>query len=84
MILTAVPRVAINFGKPNQQFLGKVSLSEIKALNAEGHFPAGSMGPKIDAAIRFLEGGGTRVTICDLHQTIEALRGETGTTIVAD
>ncbi|MBK8008829.1 MAG: carbamate kinase [Rhizobiales bacterium] len=84
MILTAVPRVAINFGKPNQQFLGKVSLSEIKALNAEGHFPAGSMGPKIEAAIRFLEGGGARVTICDLHQTIEALRGETGTTIVAD
>ena len=64
MILTATPKVAINFGKPDQQFLDRVTLSEIRALNAEGHFPPGSMGPKIDASIRFLEGGGTTRDHC--------------------
>ena len=84
MILTAVPKIAINFGKPNQQFLDRVSLSEIKALNAEGHFPAGSMGPKVAAAIRFLERGGKRVVIGHLNEAIEALEGTSGTTVVAD
>jgi carbamate kinase len=84
MILTAVPRVAINFGKPNQQALDRVSLSEIRALHAEGHFPPGSMGPKIDAAIQFLDGGGTRVMIGRLEDAIPVMRGETGTHIVAD
>lgn len=84
MILTAVPKVAINFGKSNQRFLDEVSLEEIKALHAEGHFPPGSMGPKIAAAIKFLDGGGKRVVICDLKQTIEALSGKTGTSIVAN
>jgi carbamate kinase len=84
IIMTAVPRVAINFGKPNQQSLERVTLSEIKKLNAEGHFPPGSMGPKIDAAIQFLEGGGKRVAIGPLEDAVPILKGETGTTIVAD
>lgn len=84
IIMTAVPRVAINFGKPNQRSLERVTLSEIKKLNAEGHFPPGSMGPKIDAAIQFLEGGGKRVAIGPLEDAVPILRGETGTTIVAD
>ncbi|MBT6442083.1 MAG: carbamate kinase, partial [Alphaproteobacteria bacterium] len=84
MILTATPKVAINFGKPDQQFLDRVTLSEIKALNAEGHFPPGSMGPKIDASIRFIEGGGERVIIADLEQAMDALNGNTGTHIVRD
>jgi carbamate kinase len=84
MILTATPKVAINFGKPDQQFLDRVTLSEIRALNAEGHFPPGSMGPKIDASIRFLEGGGQRVIIADLEQAMDALNGKTGTHIVRD
>lgn len=84
MILTATPKVAINFGKPDQQFLDRVTLSEIKALNAEGHFPPGSMGPKIDAAIRFIEGGGERVIIADLEQAMDALNGKTGTHIIRD
>ena len=81
IILTSTPKVAINFGKPNQKFLDDVTLSEIKALNLEGHFLPGSMGPKIDAAIRFLEDGGKHVVIADLEQAIEALNGETGTHI---
>jgi carbamate kinase len=84
MILTAVPKVAINFNTPEQRELDQVSLRELRALNGEGHFPPGSMGPKIDAAIRFLDGGGERVIIGQLEQAMAALRGETGTHVVAD
>ncbi|MGN6460825.1 MAG: carbamate kinase [Pseudolabrys sp.] len=84
LILTAVPRVAVNFGKPDKKELGRVSLAEIKAYHREGHFPPGSMGPKVDAAIRFLEGGGKRAIISHLDCAMAALRGETGTHVVHD
>lgn len=84
MILTAVPRVAINFGQPNQEALDRVTLSEVRKLHADGHFPPGSMGPKIDAAIEFLERGGRRVMIGRLEEVLPVLRGESGTHIVAD
>ncbi len=82
MLLTAVPKIAVDFGKPTQRFLDRVTLPDLKALNAEGHFPPGSMGPKIDAAIRFLERGGKRVVIGRLTEAVAALKGETGTHIV--
>lgn len=82
LILTAVPRVAINFGKPDKRELDQVSLAQIKAYHREGHFPPGSMGPKVDAAIRFLEGGGKRAIISHLNCAMAALTGETGTLIV--
>jgi carbamate kinase len=84
MILTAVPRVAIEFGKPAQQELARVSLSQIRQYHAQGQFPAGSMGPKVEAAIHFLEGGGRRAIITSLDAAVPALRGETGTHIVPD
>ncbi len=84
MILTAVPKVAIDFGKPTRRDLDRVTLRELKAYRAEGHFPPGSMGPKIDAAIGFIEGGGERVIIAKLDDAMPALRGETGTHVVAD
>jgi len=84
MILTAVPRIAIRFGTPEQRDLERVSLSDLRALQAEGHFPPGSMGPKVEAAIRFLERGGKRVIVCHIEQVLPALRGETGTHIVPD
>ena len=84
MLLTAVPKIAVHFGKPDQRFLDRVTLSELKALAAEGHFPPGSMGPKIAAAIRFLEKGGKRVVIARLDEAVPALKGETGTHIVPD
>ena len=84
MILTAVSRVAINYGKPNQQDLDRLSLSRIRELHAEGHFPAGSMGPKIDAAIQFLEIGGRRVMVGRIEDAIPILRGAAGTHIVND
>ena len=84
MILTAVPRVAIDFGKPSQRDLERVSLSEMRRYQAEGHFPPGSMGPKVEAALRFLDAGGRRVVITSLDSAVPALRGETGTHIVHD
>lgn len=84
IILTAVPRVAVHFGKPEQRFLDRVSLSDIKRLHEEGHFPPGSMGPKIDAAVQFIEGGGRRCIIARIEDAVAALRGEAGTQIVSD
>ncbi|MFK7994648.1 MAG: carbamate kinase [Granulosicoccus sp.] len=84
MILTAVHQVSIHFGTPQQQALDMVSLRDLRRYQKEGHFPAGSMGPKVSAAIRFLEGGGQRVIIAHIDDAMSALRGETGTHIVAD
>jgi len=84
MILTAVSRVAIHYGTPQQRFLDRVTLSALKALHAEGHFPPGSMGPKVEAAIRFIEMGGKRVIIGHLNEALSALRGETGTHVIPD
>ncbi len=84
MILTAVSRVAVNFGKPNQRELDRVPVSEMRKHLADGQFPAGSMGPKVEAAIQFIEGGGKRAIIGSLDEALPALRGETGTHIVPD
>ena len=81
-ILTSVDAVAINFGTPQQKSLAEVSLAQIKKLYAERHFPAGSMGPKILAAIKFLEDGGDMVTITSFENAGRALKGEAGTRIV--
>lgn len=82
MILTAVPRVAIHFGMPQERKLSEVGLTEMKQYYEAGHFPAGSMGPKVEAAIRFLENGGKRAIIADLREALPALRGESGTHIL--
>jgi carbamate kinase len=84
LILTAVDRVAINFGKPNQQFLATMTASEARRLLGEGHFPDGSMGPKIDAAIQFIEGGGQKVLITSIEKAEAALRQQDGTWILPD
>jgi carbamate kinase len=84
MILTAVPRVSVHFGTPRQRELGRVSASEMRSYLAAGEFPEGSMGPKVDAALRFLDQGGKRVIITSLEKAVPALRGETGTHIVPD
>ena len=84
MILTGVDRVALDFGGPDERPLETVGLAEARRYLAEGQFPAGSMGPKIDAAIDFLERGGRRVVIGGLGQALEALTGESGTQILPD
>ena len=82
MILTAVPKVSVNFGKPGQKELELETVRTLRAFQKEGHFPEGSMGPKVEAALRFLEGGGERVIITHLEAVEAALRGETGTHVV--
>jgi carbamate kinase len=84
MILTAVPKISIHFGSPEQRELDQITMRELSRFQAEGHFPAGSMGPKVDAILQFLDGGGERVIIAHLDEAMPALRGETGTHIVAD
>jgi carbamate kinase len=83
VISTAVEKVALNFGKPNEQWLDKMTLAEAKAYLAEGtHFAKGSMAPKIQAIIWFLENGGKQALITDPKNIGRALKGETGTWIV--
>ena len=64
-ILTDIPKVAINFKKPNQQFLDKITVAEASEYHANGEFEAGSMGPKVLAAIQFVKNGGERTIITD-------------------
>ncbi|MGI9410347.1 MAG: carbamate kinase [Hyphomicrobiaceae bacterium] len=84
IILTAVSKIAVNFGTPDQREIDQITAQELRTLHNDGHFPPGSMGPKIDATLRFLEGGGERVIIAHLDEAMPALRGEAGTHIVAD
>jgi len=83
VISTAVEKVALNFGKPNQKWLDKMTLAEAKGYLAEGiHFAKGSMAPKIQAIIWFLENGGKQALITNPENIGRALKGETGTWIV--
>jgi carbamate kinase len=83
MIQTGVPRVAIRFGQPDQRWLDRITVAEAEALAAEGHFGAGSMGPKIEAVLDFVKGRtGGRGVITDVAHLDGALRGESGTWIV--
>ncbi|MFZ2098609.1 MAG: carbamate kinase [Anaerolineales bacterium] len=83
LISTAVEKVAINFGKPNQKWLDRMTLPEAKNYLVEGiHFAKGSMAPKIQAIIWYLEAGGKQALITSPENIGRALRGETGTWIV--
>jgi carbamate kinase len=78
-----VEKVAINFGKPEQKDLSEISVTEAKRYLREGHFPPGSMGPKMLSAIRFLESGGEMVIITTPENLEKALNYESGTRIVS-
>ncbi|HDS02297.1 MAG TPA: carbamate kinase [Firmicutes bacterium] len=81
VISTGVEKVALGFGTPEERVLDRMTVEECKKYVAEGHFPKGSMGPKIKAAVDFIERGGKKVIIT-LPETIEeALEGRTGTVI---
>lgn len=82
VILTNVEQVAVNFGKKTQKNLTRVRLKELKRYQEKGHFPAGSMGPKIKAAINFIENGGKEVIVTSPKELIRAIKGQTGTHIV--
>ena len=82
IISTGVDKVAIDFKKPTQRELDRLTLADAKKYLAEGQFPAGSMGPKIEAAIDFLEHGGKEVIITQPHLLEDAIAGKNGTHLV--
>jgi carbamate kinase len=81
VVLTGVPKVAIDFGKPSQVFLDRMTVAEAEKHLAVGQFPAGSMGPKIEAAIQFVRASGKEVLITDVEHLREALEGKDGTLV---
>ncbi|MCK4364708.1 MAG: carbamate kinase [Thermoplasmatales archaeon] len=81
LILTNVEKVFLNYNTPEQKALDNVSLKDLKKYYDAGHFPPGSMGPKILAAIRFIESGGKKVIISDVEKGWDAFQGKTGTHI---
>lgn len=81
LILTDVEQVYINYRKPDQKALSNLTLQEAQAYMEAGHFAAGSMGPKMRAAISFIESGGREAIITHLHSAIAALDGKTGTSV---
>jgi carbamate kinase len=82
VVLTGVAKVAIDFETPTQRTLDRITVSEAQRYLAEGQFPAGSMGPKIEAAIQFVNRSGGQVLITDVEHLRDALAGGEGTLIV--
>ena len=81
IVASDVEGAAVDWGKPEQRVLGKVAVSEIKEYVEAGHFPAGSMGPKVDAVIQFAESTGNRSIICNLDDIQKSVEGIAGTEI---
>ena len=79
LILTDVEKVKLNFRKPNEKDLDKLTIAEAEKYLEEGHFLPGSMEPKVKACIRFLKAGGEKAIITSLDKAVEALEGKTGT-----
>ena len=82
LISTAVPQIALNYSQPEQQWLDTMTLAEAKAYMEQGHFAKGSMEPKVQAIINYLEAGGKEALVTDPDNIERALAGETGTRIV--
>jgi len=82
LISTTVEKVALNFGKPNEKLLDRITLADAKKYYEQGHFPPGSMGPKIQAIINFIENGGKEALITNPENIERALLGKTGTHIL--
>jgi len=82
IILTSVDKVSLNYSKQNQRDIDQMTVKEAEQYLAEKHFPPGSMGPKIEAAIDFLKAGGERVIIGSIEKAYEAINGDAGTIII--
>ena len=80
-IVTDVPQVALDFGKPTQRPMDRMTVADARKHLTEGQFPAGSMGPKIEAILDFLEAGGERAVITDMDHLVQAVDGKAGTQI---
>ncbi|MFH1092407.1 MAG: carbamate kinase [Pseudomonadota bacterium] len=83
LMATDVEGAAVNYGRPDQEFLRSLSLEQAAALLAQGHFPPGSMGPKVEAAMQYLRNGGRRAVIASIDSIAEAVAGRAGTEFLA-
>ncbi|HHX87986.1 MAG TPA: carbamate kinase, partial [Firmicutes bacterium] len=83
LMLTDVPRVFLRYGKPDQEELKTVTVKEMEKYIQQGHFAAGSMGPKVEAAVRFVQKPGRRAIITSLDQAVSAIEGTAGTQILS-
>ena len=81
-ILTDVENAYLNYGTPNQEKIDEITSGKLRNYLNDGYFAEGSMGPKVEAAIRFVESGGERAIISQLGKLVEALEGKTGTQVV--
>jgi carbamate kinase len=84
MIATDVEAAVLRYGTPQAEPIGQVAAARMREYAAQGHFAGGSMGPKVEAACRFVEAGGERSIIAKLDQLDLAVRGQTGTVVVPD
>jgi carbamate kinase len=82
LIATDVQGVALNYGKKNQEFLRTLTTRQAARFVAQGHFPLGSMGPKIEAAVQFVRKTGKRAVIASIEDIENAVKGESGTEII--
>jgi carbamate kinase len=84
VIATDVAHAVLHYGTPEARDVGRVGVGELRGYAAEGHFASGSMGPKVDAACRFVEKGGQRAVITSLDNIVDAVAGDAGTVVVPD
>ena len=82
LILTDIDSARLNYGKPSERPIDRMTSTEAKAFAGEGHFLPGSMGPKVEACVKFVEQAGERAIITSLERAVEALEGRAGTTII--
>ena len=82
VIATDVPNVMVDFGTPSQRPLGRVTVAELREHAAAGQFARGSMGPKVDAALRFVEAGGDRAVITSLEHIADAVTSDDAGTVL--
>jgi len=82
LIATDVQGAALNYGTKNQKFLRSLTIREATRFLAQGHFPPGSMGPKIEAAIQFVQKSGKRAVVASIEHIKNAVKGKSGTEIV--
>lgn len=82
LIATDVPGVALNYNTPSERFLSVLTVADADRYQAEGQFPPGSMGPKVEACVRFIRNGGHKAVICHLDEITAAMAGNAGTAIV--
>ena len=84
LMLTDVPAVFLDFNLPDQKPIGRINAESMRDLLERGIFPVGSIGPKVEAAIQFVEKGGDRAIIADIEHAEEALKGRSGTIILGE